>query len=351
MSDQEYFQENFARAAKAVSQALPHITPLIAPSFPTNHPLRQETTRFVLHGGKRLRPALSLITAETYDHPDVFVHLALETFHKYLLAHDDIIDRDTVRNGALTLPAAFTALRPDDLDSVHFGNSLAIIAGNLLEAATQSIILEAKLPADITRQLQQLVTQAVAEVTWGWCDQFFMDYEPLDSKKLTQKRIEESLIWVTGRYSIKLPLVFGLAVAGQTPPPELLDLADTLGLLYQTGDDLIGIFGDQAQTGKSNAGDLLQGKKTLPLWFAYNQATLAERDTLRQVVGNTAATASILDEARAIIAKRGRPLAEAHMHNWQATAETQIQKLTKALPADLSRFLSGLTTYLVNREY
>ncbi len=345
------FQTIMKRATVAIEAEMPAVERYIASSFPSGHPLRQEAVRFVLNGGKRFRPALSYLVAEAYGQRDARVHLALETFHKYLLAHDDVIDRDVLRNGSPTVHAKLAQLRGDASDAVHFGNSLAIIAGNLMEAATQRIILETKLPAKTTRSLQLLINQAVNEVTWGWCDQFMMDYEPLDSPGLTQERIEESLIWVTGRYSIKLPLYFGLTVAGQPVPDGLEKFADTAGLLYQTGDDVIGIFGDQQKTGKSNAGDLLQAKKTLPLWFAYQSANSDDKARLMSIVGNPAATVGMLAEAREIIRAAGLPRALQRMDTWQKEAKKQLQAVSASLPGELIEFLDGFIDFLGARDF
>lgn len=350
MSDQYFFQERYKQAAAAIATELPAVADYIAPAFPADNPLRRETIRFIMEGGKRFRPALSFVVAQACGHDDVRVHLALEMFHKYLLTHDDIIDRDITRNGAPTVHAAFTESRKGSRGAQHFGNSLGIIAGDLMEAATQRIILEAQLPAETTRALQLLINQATNEVTWGWCDQFMMDYEPLSSRTLTEKRIEESLVWVTGRYSIKLPLCFGFTVACQPIPEAVKALADTLGLLYQTGDDVMGIFGDQAKTGKSNSGDLVQGKKTLPLWFAYQAAPTTQKNVLQRVVGNSKASDVMLAQARDIIRNYGLPRTETKMAQWKKLAHDQLEKLQPHISQELAVFLAGFIDFLVRRE-
>jgi len=350
MSDQEFFQTRYKQAAAAIAAELPAIADFIAPAFPADNPLRREATRFVLEGGKRFRPALSLIVAQAYGRDEVGAHLALEIFHKYLLTHDDIIDRDTTRNGAPTVHTTFAKLRDGTDDAGHFGNSLGIIAGDLMESATQRIILEAKLSAQTTRALQLLINQATNEVTWGWCDQFMMDYEPLSSQALTEKRIEESLVWVTGRYSIKLPLCFGFTIADQPTPAAIGEFADTLGLLYQTGDDVMGIFGDQVKTGKSNSGNLLQGKKTLPLWFAYQAAPESQKKIVQKTVRNPHASDAMLAQTRDIIRTYGLPKTEIRMAEWRALAHTQLKAVQRHIPQELVTFLAGFIDFLVQRD-
>jgi len=350
MPSKDFFQTRYSQAAKTIAAELPAIADFIAPMFPIDNPLRRELTRFVLEGGKRFRPALSLITAQSLGNNTAHIHLALETFHKYLLTHDDIIDRDTTRNGAPTVHAKLAQLRSGQHDASHFGNSLGIIAGDLLEAATQRIILQADMPAETTRALQLLINRAFNEVTWGWCDQFMMDYEPLNAKTLSETRIEQSLIWVTGRYSIQLPLRFGFTVAEQVVPAGIDELADTLGLLYQTGDDIIGVFGDQAKTGKSTSGDLRQGKKTLPLWFAYQAAPDGQKKILEQVIGNQNSSDDMLAKARDIIRTYGLQKTQAKMAQWKSQAHSQLADLQTQLPVELTSFLSGFIDFLESRE-
>jgi geranylgeranyl pyrophosphate synthase len=349
VNDRELFLNTYKQAAADIGREITESTQRLTKSFQSNDPLYQEVRKFITTGGKRFRPALSLVTARSFGHSDIAPHLALETFHKYLLAHDDIIDRDDIRYGAPTLHAKMTQTYSHSPDSKHVGTSLAIIGGDLLEAMTHKIILSSHLPSDTKIGLEMLIVQAVEEVSWGWYDQFLMDYLPLDSQELSFERIENSIIWVTGKYSIKLPLLFGYAVAGQQSPEGLERLSDKLGALYQTGDDLIGLFGDEASTGKSNVGDILQGKKTLPIWLTYQNASAGDKITLAHILGNKQASLTDIEEVRHIIRQSGgMDHTKGLMHTYAQDCLSLIKEM--GLSPKLQQFLRGFVAFIEKRD-
>jgi geranylgeranyl pyrophosphate synthase len=110
MNDEQYFLDTYKKAAyEVVDEVKRHKESFIA-TFPTSDSFRQEILRFVTDGGKRFRPALSYLVAKYYGNDYLFPHTALETFHKYLLTHDDVIDRDRVRYSAPTVHAKLEEL-------------------------------------------------------------------------------------------------------------------------------------------------------------------------------------------------------------------------------------------------
>ncbi|HSW81651.1 MAG TPA: polyprenyl synthetase family protein [Candidatus Saccharimonas sp.] len=346
MNDIEFFTETYKTAAERVAAALEtHAPTFVASTFPKNDVLRKVMTAFVTKGGKRLRPALSLVVAQNYGQDDVFPHLAVEVFHKYLLTHDDVIDRDDMRYGVPTIHAAMAGAH-----GAHFGNAQAIIAGDLLEAATHTIIAATKLPDASKNTLHRLAAKADEAASWGWYDQFLMDYMRLDSPELTFERIEQAMVWVTGKYSILFPLQFGFAVAQTAPPADLERFADTLGVLFQVGDDLIGLFGEPGTTGKSNSSDIAQGKKTVPLWFAYAMANDTDKATLRGLCGNAELTSSQAQQVRAIVKNSGAfDRTKQLLADYAAQCDAQLDALK--MPPDLTQFLRGLVAFLQARDF
>jgi geranylgeranyl diphosphate synthase type I len=122
-------------------------------------------------------------------------------------------------------------------------------------------------------------------VARGWYKQFLSDYISLSDISL-EYIIEHNLINVTSSYSFLFPLQFGQAIAtGDSDiSPDLREFADNLGILFQTGDDIIGLFGDPSVTGKSADGDIIQGKKTIPMYLAYTHAPADDKIFLNEKV-------------------------------------------------------------------
>ncbi len=345
----DYFLETYKAAAAELNHTIQNAKSFIAPTFPAHDALRHGITRFTLEGGKRFRPTLSLLTARALGHNDPLPHVALESFHKFILVHDDIIDRDTLRYNAPTVHAQLAELCANPVQKEHFGNSLAIVGGDLLQSATTKIILATTLPDTTKIKLLELIATATNEVTKGWYDQFLMDYLPLSSPRLNFRRIEESIIWVTGKYSMKLPLFFGYAVAGKQPPEGLERLADLMGALFQTGDDLLGLFGKTEDTGKSNFADITQGKKTLPMWLTYHHTSATNKKILAELVGKKNLTREQITTVRLII-RHGEGLERTRhlMGDYRDACLVLLRDID--LPTELRRFLAGFIVHLEKRD-
>jgi len=352
MKDEQYFLESYKEIAEKLVDEVKSHSNMFVETFAQDDLMRLETVRFIVEGGKRFRPSLSYFVSSCYGAKDLFPHLACETFHKFLLTHDDIIDRDSLR---YSVPTVHKKLEEviffnSETEQNHFGNSMGIIAGDLMEASTYKIIFKSDLSDTTKVQLGNLVVRAVEEVVWGWYDQFLMDYLPIDSVELSHERIEKSIVWVTGKYTMNFPIHFGFCVAGVDVPSGVDHLSDDLGVLFQTGDDLIGIFGDPNTTGKSNFGDIVQGKKTLPIYFAYQGATEMEKSVLKELVGKKDLTDNEADIVRGIVQSSGAyDRTRDVMREYRDACLGQIDSLK--IPDNLKSFLRGFAIYLEKREF
>jgi geranylgeranyl diphosphate synthase, type I len=225
---------------------------------------------------------LGYISTET-----VSLFASLEVFHDYILAHDDIIDQDDTRRGSPTLHTAMQSnLAIYTIpDRKHFGQAQAIIGGDVLYSICQDMVLDSDIKASRKIILLKILTQTMQHVARGRYKQFLSDYIPLDDISLDDI-IQHNLINVTSSYTFLFPLQFGQAVAtgDGTISDDLRLFADNLGILFQTGDDIIGLFGDPTVTGKSASGDIIQGKKTIPMYLTYQHATESEQKFLNEKV-------------------------------------------------------------------
>lgn len=281
------FKSELQRYASLVESSLQHTIPHTLSSYGDDMRKRQ-THAFVLQGGKRLRPALAMMMADELDFISseyISVFSCLEIFHDFILAHDDIIDRDETRRGADTLHVAMRnniAQHPVD-DRTHFGHAQAIIGGDVLYSIAQDMILDSDLKSNRKIILLKILTQTMQHVARGRYKQFLSDYIPLCDISLDYI-IQHNLIDVTGSYSFLFPLQFGQAIAtgDASISSELRSFADNLGILFQTGDDLIGLFGDPSVTGKSADGDIIQGKKTIPMYMTYTHTPEEDKNRLNE---------------------------------------------------------------------
>lgn len=349
MTDKEFFYATYKDTAAAFREEILAQENKFLQTFPKDDLMRSETFEFMAEGGKRLRTVLARLVTKFLGREEKFATATLDLFHKFLLCHDDIMDRDRMRWGKPTLHARLERLIEIDSDKEHFGNGLAIVAGDLIAAMSYRMILESELADCVKVTLMRHVCQTMDEVAWGWYDQLLMDYEKLSSLKLSHERIRESVVWVTGKYTMSFPLRFGYAIMEKEMPAELEMIADDLGILFQTGDDLIGIFGDMSISGKSNYGDIVQGKKTLPIWFAYERASAEDKQTLVKLVGKKDISEDEIGAVREIVRRSG---AFDYTHEYMASYANKIKsELEKVeIPEELRRFLKGFVDYLGERD-
>jgi geranylgeranyl diphosphate synthase type I len=244
---------------------------------------------YALRGGKRIRGALVMLTG---GEGALDASIGMELLHAYLLIHDDFMDRDEIRRGGPTLHASLSRGAGE-----HIGGSVAILLGSLCQAWAYELVLGSPGRA---LEAARLLTSALQDVTVGQALDVLAPLGPeLDAPRVAQ--IEQMK---TGSYSFELPLKLGATLAGA--PPEVLAalerFARPLGQAFQIADDLLGTFGAPEVTGKPNASDLREGKRTLLIARALERATGEDAAALRAGLGNPQAD---VEELRAILRRSG----------------------------------------------
>lgn len=229
--------------------------------------------------GKRIRPLLVLLTTaacnpnesidtETSTSPywlrAVSGAAAVELVHNFSLVHDDIQDNSDKRRGRRTV-------------WVKWGAPMAINAGDaLFVIANQAISdLVEHYPADVVVKAAKILNDTCLDLT---CGQFLdMSYE-----ERNDLNIEDYLPMVSGKTSALLSACTHIGAvlgnAGEAEQEAYRLFGYHLGLAFQVQDDILGIWGDEAVTGKSAASDLVEGKNSLPILYALGKhGKFAER--------------------------------------------------------------------------
>ena len=148
----------------------------------------------------------------------------------------------------------------------------------------------------------------------------------------------------SGRYSVTRPLQLGAVLAGASPDllVDLERVGEPLGLAFQLRDDLLGVFGDQARTGKSATGDLAEGKRTLLVAEAVGRLEGADRDLLVDRLGAPDLTEAEADRLRGVIETSGaRRAVEDRVADEVAAARAAIDALPPGTARDALSELTG----------
>lgn len=209
--------------------------------------------------GKALRPALALLAAEAVgadSEAAVPAAVAVELVHNSSLLHDDVVDRDTTRRHR---PTAWTV----------FGTGAAILAGDALLTQAFEVL------AANGQTALRLLSAAVIDLLEG---------QSVDLKFERQDNVDtdECVRMAAGKTAALIGAACALgALAGEGREDQierLTKFGKALGLAFQHIDDLLGIWGDPAVTGKPVHSDLLNRKKSLPVVAALRSGTEAGRE-------------------------------------------------------------------------
>jgi geranylgeranyl diphosphate synthase, type I len=316
--------------------------------------LWQAITTLYLSGGKRLRPYLTLLAYDAFGGNErntiIPVAAAQELLHQAMLIHDDIIDRDSVRYGVKNITGQFNeiyaSLLRDEGERQHFAESSALLAGDLLISEAHAHIATSGLsPAQIVAT-EQTLAASVFHVVGG---------ELLDTEASFRGRDEIDPLTVaaqkTASYSFVSPLTMGAVLAGvDAHQIEILkDFGNSVGIAFQLRDDIIGVFGDEAVSGKSADGDLREGKRTLLIDEFYKRADEAQKARFEQSFGNQAATADDLRVLRELLDDTGTHAAiEAYITHYMAQTVEQLELF--AIPEAYRSAFADVINYCLMRE-
>lgn len=263
---------------------------------------------YIKSGGKRLRPKLVLLayhaTAHTNEYDIAPVAAAWELLHASLLMHDDIIDRDDTRHGNLNVAGSYRLYYDDKTDAAtadHLALSAALLAGDAALSGCYDMILGSSLPAE-----QQIVAlRRIADTINVGIGGQLLDTEAI-LKHPDEVQTDTINLYKTAIYSFVNPLLAGaeLADAPEADMALLRQYGAAVGIGYQLADDLLGLFGNTAVTGKSNFGDLKEGKRTLLLQESLRALDEQGKATLMSVINGSS---DDYDSARRLIEASGAP--------------------------------------------
>ncbi|WP_454048370.1 polyprenyl synthetase family protein [Cellulomonas sp. Marseille-Q8402] len=250
-----------------------------------------EALGHMLGGGKRLRAAFCYWSWRAHGGdpagPDAEVVLrvgaALELFQAAALFHDDVMDDSDTRRGRPAAHRRFAAMHAEQGwsgDAGRFGESAAILLGDLALVASEREFVRAVAGCTPERRAaaHAVFERMRTEVTVGQYLDLLAQVLPWGQDPAAdEERAREVVVAKAARYSVEHPLLLGAVLAGA----DEAALAATsayglpLGEAFQLRDDLLGVFGDPATTGKPAGDDLREGKRTVLVARAMAHARLA----------------------------------------------------------------------------
>ncbi|WP_010298977.1 polyprenyl synthetase family protein [Candidatus Odyssella thessalonicensis] len=278
----------FDHLSALVADSMHQVDCLIDENLKSDIPLIEQIAKHIIYaGGKRLRPALVILASHihgTVSAQTIALAAAIEFIHTATLLHDDVIDESDLRRGN---------------QSAHkiWGNTTAILVGDFLFAKAFELMVQTN-----SLRVLQILSKTSAIISAGEVRQL-METHSFDLSLETSLQI----------MGAKTAELFGAAcqtgalVAGATEKEagELYLYGYNLGLIFQITDDVLDYQAQDDSRGKIPGDDFREGKITLPIIFAYQNATEQEKAFLEKTMISLEQAPDDLERARDLIINHG----------------------------------------------
>lgn len=295
--------------------------------FTTDNPLITEAVkRMLAAGGKRLRPRITLLAAQTHD-PGADRHLQLaaymELIHVATLIHDDVVDNAQTRRGV-------------NATAIDYGNRISVLAGDYLFAWIFKNVTEF-----YRRPIPNILSATLAEI----CDGEVLQLRSLADLDLSL----EAYVEIVSRKTASLFAASAEcgALAGGAPPQAVKALrryGRAYGIAFQMRDDLLDVTAQAASLGKPVGNDLAERKMTIPLILALQASGGEFRGMVERLfAGRESGTAGVLDgirqsgaveRTRAHIGENAKRAESALEELDEGSAKSELQRLARDLVED-----------------
>jgi len=327
--------------------------------------------KHVFSGGKRLRP-LSMIMAyrgfkEDYD--IIGPSLSAELVHSSSLILDDAMDEDVVRHGEPTFNAIYADkfldsvgfdiskytkgrywIQRDTLKKLFFAQkaisrysyALSVLGSNVMYSMSMEVLTRNKFPEEKKIRALELQTRMYQKLNEGQ----LMDIL-FESRNSNEDEYLEMIKRKTGILFI-YPIRIGLNFAGISDHTILDGYANAISSAFQIKDDLLGSFGSESVTGKSSFSDIVEGKRTLLVIKAMENASEKERKLLDNLLGYEHASKEDVAMVRDVFIDTGA------YDYCDDLAKRYISMSKEQLPETISgesrKFFESLANFTINRE-
>jgi geranylgeranyl diphosphate synthase type I len=326
--DQDGFRDRVQRALDAF---LDGQAEGLAPLGPDAARLLAEA-RTSVAGGKMFRASFCwwghrAVAAPADEDAVVRACAALELLHASALVHDDYMDASDSRRGRPSTHRTFErehrAARWRG-DPEQYGASGAILLGDLLLSWSDELLRRCGLPPETVTSALDVFDLCRTEVIAGQ----FLDVSAQARGHADVDTAMTVLRYKSAKYSVERPLHLGAALAGGSASTlaELTAFGLPLGEAFQLRDDLLGVFGDPATTGKPAGDDLVEGKRTVLVALALDSAAAQDAALLDRSLGRTLSDDEVERLRQVIDGSGARGQVEAVIDQLTATAVAALDR-------------------------
>jgi len=232
-------------------------------------PLINELMGYILSaGGKRIRPLLVLLTANSFDNQTrqhIELAAAIELIHTATLLHDDVVDNSDLRRGKKTAKSIW-------------GNEASVLVGDFLYSRAFQLIVKLK-----NLEILDIFSSATNIIAEGEVLQLVNCHNPDTTEKAYFDVIERKTAKL---FEVATETGAALSTSDKQQWAALKNYGLNLGIAYQLIDDALDYSSSAEELGKSIGNDLTEGKPTLPMIYALRNGKTSEIKLLRTAIEN-----------------------------------------------------------------
>lgn len=310
--------------------------------------------KIILAGGKRLRPALMyygyLAVGGKEKGKILRATVGIELVHAYLLIHDDIMDCDDKRHGLETIHCYYKRIGNKlnrSGDAKHFGNSIAIIAGDIIGALGNQTICKSEFNKEFIIKALTKLQSILSTTVIGQLQDILVEYK----KKATEEEIWKMYENKTAKYTMEGPLHLGAILGGANDNflRNLSKYAIPIGVAFQIQDDILGVFSSEKKMGKKIGSDIIGGKQTLLVVKAMERSNKNQERILKSVLGKQNLSVRDIQNFKKIIVDTGSlDYAKKLANKFILKAKKKLARIKMNKEAKI--FLNDIADYMIQRE-
>lgn len=250
-----------------VTDHMQQVDTVIRQSLSSQVPLINQISEYIIHsGGKRLRPTLVLMAGDVLGHVSAQHHqlaAIVEFIHTATLLHDDVVDASELRRGKSTANHVY-------------GNPASVLVGDFLYSRAFQMMVGIE-----SMRVMQILADATNTISEGEVLQL------LNARNIgvTEQDYLQVIHFKTAKL-FEAASQLGAVQCGASAAQEnaLARYGMHLGTAFQLIDDVLDLTGDSAHIGKQLGNDLVEGKVTLPMLYAIQNAPTAQADIVKQAL-------------------------------------------------------------------
>jgi geranylgeranyl diphosphate synthase type I len=320
---------------------------------------------YIRRGGKKLRPAvlmLSCLAVGGDRQKALAASTAVELFHTWTLVHDDIIDNDDLRRGVKTVHKtaesyAANTLKLGEKTAMKYGVDLAILTGDVQHGWAISMLSKNLVQSGVKPEIAlHLITLLQIDVLRNLVEGEILDVDFglfYDIQDLTEEQILNMLWLKTGVLyefcGLAGALIGKNVLLYDDEVIALKEFCSLSGIAFQIRDDILGLIGNEKELGKPVGSDIREGKKTLLVKEAINNANDIQRKIIINTLGNVNVSESEIDQTIKLIVDLGG-VEKAHKVA-QDYINRAIPHLEKIKPSKSRDLLFDWANFLIDRNY